>query len=111
MNLVLSALSHEHYFIGATEDASGHRHSFSGVTGSEIPLPERSGLGHIHEIYITHCSFLYLHSHEIKGITGPPVWISDTEHLHLIDGLTIACPADRHSHDFSGFTRASSMQP
>lgn len=98
--------SHEHIFIGNTEDVTNHNHSFSGITGPEILMPECSELGHIHEIYITHCSFLYMHSHEIKGITGPPIWVSKNKHYHIFSGCTIPCAADEHSHDFNGTTKA-----
>ena len=97
---------HEHIFIGSTDLTNEHKHSFSGVTGPEIPLPECSGLGHIHEIHVTHCSFLFMHSHRVKGITGPPIWLSENEHYHILDGMTEACTADEHVHPFSGMTRS-----
>ncbi|MEW6697014.1 MAG: YmaF family protein [Bacillota bacterium] len=97
---------HNHLLIGTTEDATGHRHSFSGVTGPAIELPKCSELGHVHEIYITHCSFLCMHSHIIKGITGPPLWVSEREHYHRITGFTLPCLANGHCHDFSGVTKS-----
>ena len=102
----LTLPSHEHLFIGATQDENGHFHSFSGVTGPEISLPDCAELGHVHEIHITHCSFLYLHNHCIKGITGPPVWVSDYEHYHILTGSTQPCAADYHCHHYSGTTKS-----
>lgn len=97
--------SHDHLFIGATQDDIGHCHSFSGVTGPEIHLPDCSKLGHIHQIHVTHCSFLNLHIHNIRGITGPPVWISENEHYHILAGSTAPCAIDWHNHTFSGITK------
>ncbi|ABO51403.1 hypothetical protein Dred_2899 [Desulforamulus reducens MI-1] len=96
---------HHHFVIGRTATINNHYHSFSGVTGPEIPLPHCANLGHVHEIYVTHCSFLYMHNHQIKGITGPPIWLSETEHYHIIYGSTYPCPADNHIHDFSGSSK------
>jgi hypothetical protein len=108
MNLLIANPQpvHTHIFAGATDDLAGHKHSFSGFTGAALQLPECSGLEHIHEIYVTHCSFLYMHNHVMRGITGPAIWISETEHYHVCSGLTVPCPADEHCHDFSGATKA-----
>lgn len=103
-------LSHEHLFIGTTKDEIGHSHSFSGVTGPEIHLPDCSELGHIHLLHVTHCSFLNLHIHNIKGITGPAVWISEKEHYHILTGSTAPSAADWHSHTFSGTTKVISTK-
>lgn len=96
---------HHHHFTCSTMTDKNHLHSFSGITGQEIILPDCSELGHVHEIFITHCSFLDLHNHQIKGITGPPVWISETQHYHNICGCTLPCAADNHTHNFSGTSR------
>ncbi|GAB6179592.1 hypothetical protein JCM14036_09110 [Desulfotomaculum defluvii] len=96
---------HHHLVTGNTTCDNKHSHSFSGVTGQEIILPNCSDLDHVHEIYITHCSFLNMHNHQIKGITGPPVWVSETEHYHDFCGCTLPCAADGHTHNFSGTSK------
>lgn len=90
---------HVHKISGTTASQAGHNHRLSVVTGPPWP----GSKGHIHRILGATETGKSVHSHQVKGWTGPSTATS-AEHTHSVDINTKE--AEAHFHIVHGVSSA-----
>lgn len=90
--------SHIHQISGRTSSDLAHYHIFVGTTD-----PSPNGIQHTHH-YFMYTSVDDGHIHEIRGFTGPAIYLPNGEHYHEFQGVTTVNGLTPHSHSYRGVT-------
>lgn len=90
--------AHVHQISGVTSSVLAHQHHYFG-TLEAAP----TDIQHIHR-YFMYTTVSDGHVHEIRGVTGPAIYLPGGGHYHEFQGETLVAGLTPHTHLYKGIT-------